>query len=79
MSEDELLVGMRRVLALVIDALRDETDPASGELASAVHDPRLEAIALARLTVVKDLRISVEQALDAIVRLERHRRRRGEI
>ena len=78
-ERDELLAQQREVLPVVIDMLRHDTDPAMGEMAAAVHDPRLEALASARLAVVLDLQIAVKQALHTIIRLERHRRRRGEI
>ena len=73
------LAQLREILPIVINMLRHDTDPAMGEMAAAVHDPRLEALASARLAVVLDLQIAVKQALHTIIRLERHRRRRGEI
>ena len=76
-ERDELLAQQREVLPVVIDMLRHDTDPTAGEMAAAVHDPRLEALASARLAVVLDLQVAVKQALHSIIRLERHRRRRG--
>lgn len=76
-ERDELLAQQREVLPVVLVMLRHDTDPTGGEMAAAVHDPRLEALAWARLAVVLDLQIAVKQALHTIIRLERHRQRRG--
>lgn len=73
--EKRFIESLRMVVCLLIKMLRERVPQDANELAALVHDPRLEIMARARLSVSRDPHLAVSQALAILLKLDKISRR----